>query len=162
MGIQDILPSWQWWTKAFSSNFIPPGLLSVDYDLSTGWNGGSSLKISGQLGPSNSTEVRLFKTKLPILPSNGRHWLTLTYNPAQTGATNLYVGLIFEDNPNFTEWARVDDFSSGGDVGWRQGVVELDLYQGRTIAAISLASKSTLLQRRLPLLHQHRRDRSFE
>ena len=141
MGIQDILPSWQWWTKAFSSNFIPPGLLSVDYDLSTGWNGGSSLKISGQLGPGNSTEVRLFKTKLPILPSNGRHWLSLTYNPAQTGATNLYVGLIFEDNPNFTEWSPVDDFSSGGGVGWRQVVVELDLYQGRTIAAISLGFK---------------------
>jgi len=141
MGIQDILPSWQWWTKAFSSNVIPSGLLSVDYDLATAWNGGSSLKISGRLGPSNSTEVRLFKTKLPILQSNGRHWLSLTYNLAQTGPTNLYVGLIFEDNPNVTEWARVDDFSSGGGIGWRQVVLGLDLYQGRTIAAISLGLK---------------------
>jgi endo-beta-N-acetylglucosaminidase D len=140
MGIQDILPSWQGWTKAFSSNIIPPGLLSVDYDLTTAWNG-SSLKISGQLGPSNSTEVRLFKTKLPILPSNGRHWLSLTYNPAQTGPTNLYVGLIFEDSPNITEWARVDDFSSGGSIGWGRVVLGLNLYQGRTIAAISLGFK---------------------
>lgn len=141
MGIQDILPSWQWWTKAFSSNAIPPGLLSVDYDLTAAWNGSSSLKISGQLGPSNSTEVRLFKTKLPILPSNGRHWLSLTYNLAQTGPTNLYVGLIFEDSPNTTEWARVDDFSSGGSIGWDRVVLGLDLYQGRTIAAISLGFK---------------------
>jgi len=141
MGIQDILPSWQWWTKAFSSNVIPPGLLSVDYDLTTAWNGGSSLKISGPLGPSNSTEIRLFKTKLPILQSNGRHWLSLTYNLAQTGPTNLYVGLIFEDSPNITEWARVDDFSSGGGMGWRQDVLGLDLYQGRTITAISLGLK---------------------
>ena len=141
MGIQDILPSWQWWTKAFSSNVIPPGLLSVDYDLTTAWNGGSSLKISGQLGPSNSTEVRLFKTSLPILPSNGRHWLSLTYNTAQTGPTNLYVGLIFEDSPNTTEWARVDDFSSGGSIGWGRVVLGLDLYQGRTIGAISLGFK---------------------
>jgi endo-beta-N-acetylglucosaminidase D len=142
MGIQDILPTWQWWTKDFNSNVIPPGLLSVDYDLTTAWNGGSSLKISGKLGPSNPTEVRLFKTKLAILPSNGRHWLSLTYQLAQNGPTNLYLGLIFQDNPHFTEWVRVDDIASGtGGIGWQQVVLGLDLYQGRTIAAISLGFK---------------------
>jgi hypothetical protein len=116
--------------------------LSVDYDLTTAWNGGSSLKISGKLGPSNPTEVRLFKTKLAILPGNGRHWLSLTYQLAQNGPTNLYLGLIFEDNPKVTEWVRVDDISSGtGGIGWRLVVLGLDLYQGRTIAAISLGFK---------------------
>ena len=174
MGAQEVLPTWQWWTKAFASSSTTGGLLSADYDATTGWNGGSSLKISGDLGPENATELRLFKTKLDIPVDHNRHWISVTYKSGQSGPTNLYVGLIFEDDPAQTVWVGVDDcepayqwgwggtwgyrgwyelsrswglgwpIASGprNGSGWSQAVVNLQLYQGRTIAAISLGFKA--------------------
>jgi len=163
MGNQDILPTWQWWTKDYNSNATPSGLLSADYDLSSAWNGGSSLKVSGQLGPNNPTELRLFKTKLAVPSDSEHHRLGLTYKLDTSGASNLYVGLILEDNPKITEWVGVGDceyhhHDDGrdehgdsderqvknrplGNSGWSQALVSLRPYAGRTIAAISVGFK---------------------
>jgi endo-beta-N-acetylglucosaminidase D len=108
LGIQDILPTWQWWVKDFESDAVPSDLLSVDYDRSTAYNGGSSLRVFGRLGPQNPTEVRLFKTRLVIALRDERPWLSVTYQPGGEGPTNLYIGLILEDDPRTTAWTSVD------------------------------------------------------
>ena len=142
MGVQDILPTWQWWTKSFHDSTIPSGLLSADYDYTSAFNGGSSLKISGALGPDSATELRLFKTKLALPSSAGNYRLDLVYRLGQAGLTNLSIGLIFEDTPTVTTWCGIDsgiDFTStaaGG--GWTRTTLNLSAYAGRTIAAISL------------------------
>lgn len=56
---QELLPTWQWWVASEGNP------LAVDYDYSTAWNGGSSIKAEGLLDPGSSTDIRLFKTDLP-------------------------------------------------------------------------------------------------
>jgi endo-beta-N-acetylglucosaminidase D len=142
MGIQDILPTWQWWTKSFYDSSIPAGLLGADYDYTSAFNGGNSLKISGALGPNNATELRLFKTKLALPSSAANHRLDLVYKLGQSGLTNLSIGLIFEDTPSVTTWCSIDsaiDFvSAAAGGGWTRATLNLSAYAGRTLAAISL------------------------
>jgi endo-beta-N-acetylglucosaminidase D len=140
MGIQDILPIWQWWTKDFNSDDIPSGLLSADYDLTTAWNGGSSLMVSGQLGPNNPTELRLFKTELTI-GSASDYSLNLTYLLGQSGSSNLYIGLIFQDAPSTVVWVQAPDGTARGSSDWLQTSISLANYAGKTLAALSLGFK---------------------
>ncbi|UVI28400.1 endo-beta-N-acetylglucosaminidase [Paenibacillus spongiae] len=133
-GIQDILPSWQWWVRSGGSE----APLNVSYDYSVAYNGGSSLKVSGTLGPDNTTEVRLFKTKLSVSPEVG---LSVTYRTAAAAATSkLKVGLLFEDDPSDFVWLEI---GGGTNAAWSKRTVSLEAYSGRTIAAIGLGFEST-------------------
>lgn len=140
LGIQDILPTWEWWTKDFNSNAIPSGLLTAGYDTTVAFDGGSSLQVSGELGPNNPTELRLFKTNLPISGNDPGHSIKVTYLSGQSGPTNLHIGLIFADSPTHTQWLSVD--ASGPQelpwCAWSQAVLKMDSYAGRTIVAVSL------------------------
>ncbi|MFT4076987.1 MAG: hypothetical protein QM647_15780 [Asticcacaulis sp.] len=134
LGIQDVLPTWTWWTKPLHGGFDrdqdTAGLLTVDYDFDDAWDGGASLHISGTLAAENATEVRLYKTKLPIAKDTT---LGLILKGGQTG--HLSVGLIFEEAPEVTEWISV----KGTAKTWHRWQQSLRPYAGRTLAAISLA-----------------------
>ncbi|GAA0596548.1 hypothetical protein GCM10010174_09780 [Kutzneria viridogrisea] len=106
---QDILPTWQWWTT---------GSASADYDHSLAYDGGTSLRLSG------NGEVRLYKTKLLL---DRRTRLSVT----SLGA-GLEVGLAFADGA--TEWVPVPAHPGA----WATSVLPLATSSGRTIAAISL------------------------
>jgi len=133
-GIQDILPSWQWWVRSGGSE----APLRVSYDYGVAYNGGSSLKVSGMLGPDNRSEVRLFKTKLAVSPEVE---LSVTYraDAAEDAALNVQVGLIFEDDPAHFVWL---DIGGGTGVAWDTKLVSLEPYSGRTIAVIGLGFES--------------------
>jgi endo-beta-N-acetylglucosaminidase D len=129
-GIQDILPSWQWWTVS-NGNALKP---SVDY--STAYNGGSSLKIQGQLNENNTTDLKLFKTKL--LVTNNTE-LSITYKGIINGASNMKVGLVFEDSPNVVQYIEVGTTTDQ----WNTKTLDLSQYNNRTIATILLRFKSS-------------------
>jgi|GEM_PF-2368560 len=136
LGIQDVLPTWTWWTNplhgAFDRNHNVPALLSADYDFESAWDGGASLHVAGSLSTESATEIRLYKTKLPVDTDT---MLGLILKGGETG--KLLAGLIFEDAPDAIEWITI----SGGQAlkaGWRQWTQSLRPYAGRTLAAISL------------------------
>lgn len=57
MNQQSIIPTWQW---AFSEN----NLLAANWDFSDAFNGGNSLKITGNLPANHAVDLMLYKTKL--------------------------------------------------------------------------------------------------
>jgi endo-beta-N-acetylglucosaminidase D len=142
MGIQDVLPTWQWWTRAFDADTTSTDLLSVDYDYTAAFNGGTSLVIAGALNRDNGTDVRLFKTDLRVPPTGG---LDVVYRASRLGDPSLHVGLVFADDPGTTVWRKVHaeegwrSSRPGGD--WTRASLELARYAGRSIAAISLGVK---------------------
>jgi endo-beta-N-acetylglucosaminidase D len=132
LGIQEVLPTWTWWTKPLHAGAPTADLLAVDYDFDDAWDGGASLAITGALGKENATEVRLYKTKLAVTAETT---LGLILKGGATGS--LSVGLVFEDAPEVTEWVAVKA-GKGLKSGWRQAKLRLSAYAGRTLAAISL------------------------
>lgn len=149
MGIQDLLPTWQWWMEPMSghldrsmSKFEP---LVVGYDKSLAFHGGASLHISGKLLSSDGVALRLFKLKLPM--PNGPNTVSLHIVWHGTDATKqqLQLGLVFEDKAEQTEWIGLADTSrmmheplSGG---WVLSRINLAAYHGRTLAALLLGFK---------------------
>ena len=129
---QDILPTWQWWTSS------PGTPLSVAFDYSTAYNGGSSLKVSGALSSSNPTNLRLYKTKLNV--SSGVQ-LSLKYKTGTANAaSNMKVGLLFEDNPSNFVYFDVGNTTSAD---WNTKNIDLSSYAGKTIATVGLRFESS-------------------
>ena len=148
IGIQDLLPTWQFWTKSMHSHAIPAGLLEASFDDAIAYNGGTSVKVTGHLGAANPTELRLFKTRLRLDRGGfGGERLELVFRVSQGDAKSVQAGLIFEDNPSTAEWLGAAGEEGWGDRtsvehpddnGWMTLRYELDRFAGRTIAAISL------------------------
>ena len=127
LGIQDILPSWAWWTKGAA--------LDVDYDFNDAWDGGSSLRVAGTL--DQPTEVRLYKTEVALSASST---VGLVYKGGAKG--KLKVGLVFKDAPTQVEWVEV----SGGQAlknGWLRWNQALSKFAGRTLVTVSLGFEGT-------------------
>lgn len=138
IGIQDVLPTWQFWTKSKNSSAIPTGLLSAGFDDEIAYNGGTSVKISGTLGPDNPTELRLFKTRLPVHSSASKQErLELVFQLQQGEIGSIQIGLIFEDNPAVVEWIDALHTRHLANA-WTMESYALERYAGRVIAAISL------------------------
>ncbi|MCE5171679.1 Ig-like domain-containing protein [Paenibacillus profundus] len=137
MSAQDILPTWQWWT---ASKGEP---LAVDYDYGTAWNGGSSVKAEGVLSAGMATDIRLFKTELPVQQDVE---LTFTYKTEVThqgrsgmeipaNAIGVQALLFFTDEP---ATPVVVDCSAGVSKDWTTVIANLGTYKGRSIAAIGM------------------------
>jgi endo-beta-N-acetylglucosaminidase D len=134
--IQDILPTWQWWIQCNDKQEqqlpVPDRSLTIDYDVTTAYDGGSSLKITGTLKPENKTEIRLFKTALEI---NKSVTLAITSKADPIGCGGLMeVGLMFADEPTHFAWMACKENGAG----WQTDQFSLQPFEGRTIAAIGL------------------------
>lgn len=128
---QDILPTWQWWITSSDASLV------VDYDYSTAYNGGSSMKISGPLSSTNTTDVRLFKTDLSV--TNGMTFAVTYWSPAVNNPTNTQVSLIFKDNPNTFVYLSLGRSTNAG---WNTKNFDLSSHAGRAIATIGLRFES--------------------
>jgi endo-beta-N-acetylglucosaminidase D len=137
LGIQDVLPTWTWWTRPLHGAPSTRPLLAVDYDFYDAWDGGASLAITGELDADNPTEVRLYKTKVNLTAASV---LELILKGGDTG--RLSVGLVFEDSPEMTEWVALKA-NKGLKSGWRQSSLVLRPFAGRILAAISLGVEFT-------------------
>lgn len=132
--IQDLLPTWQFWTRSGGS--ADP--LTVDYDYTRAYDGGCSLRLSGELGPRNPTTVRLFKTELSV---TGAERLAVTFTTGRAAGTDsgLEVGLLFADSPERFAWLPAGRTHG---TGWTTATHRLDRFRGRTIAAIGVRVSS--------------------
>ncbi len=145
MGIQDLLPTWQWWQEPMhgglhreAAKYAP---LNVRYDQSVAFDGGASLHISGRLQAKQSVALRLYKTQLRVENADDLR-LHLVWQGAAEMKQALSVGLIFQDAPERTQWVA---FSQASRVshqalsnGWVRSELPLADYLGRTIAALLL------------------------
>ncbi|MDK8183593.1 carbohydrate-binding protein [Paenibacillus sp. UMB4589-SE434] len=132
MAAQDILPTWQWWTKSAGK------ALAAGYDYTTAWNGGSSLKIEGTLNKNNATDIHLYKTDLPVTKDVQ---LSVTYKAngnVQQGAA-IQALLSFKDDPKHPVAVNLN---GGLSEQWSTATADLKSFEGRTIAAISLRVSS--------------------
>ncbi len=129
-GIQDVLPTWRWWWQDADNKE-----LSCDLTLEDAYEGGTSIKVSGNLNANDANEIRLFKTKLAI--ENGDVFKLVLKNSV-AGASNVKVGLAFaEDNNVFTYLATEE--ASGS---WDVNELDLSAYAGKTLTMISLKYES--------------------
>jgi endo-beta-N-acetylglucosaminidase D len=154
IGIQDILPTWQWWLRSVDDGSPATGL-SVDYDYEVAYDGGTSLAVTGSLAPGEPVELRLFKTWLPVTADVEAALTLMTGNPpgvensrgteqprdaGRSGqGSHLRLGLTFADQPDRVTWLDVP----GGSAGWSRASLPLARYAGRTIAALSLGFQSS-------------------
>lgn len=131
--VQDVLPTWQWWAQ--SSDSSKP--LSVDYDYGLAYDGGNSLRVSGNIG-SGATTLRLFKTQLNL--ANGQERVRVTFTPG-TAAAGIELGLVLSDSPTAFTWVKLGQTTSAGGA-WVAATQSLATWKGKTVAAVALRFSS--------------------
>ncbi|OIV39488.1 hypothetical protein BIV57_01255 [Mangrovactinospora gilvigrisea] len=142
IGIQDVLPSWQWWTRdARSGETGAAGLLAADYEAGAAWDGGSCLRIEGTLGGSRATEVRLYRTAVDA----GRPLqLSLLVQDVTRGAgARLRCGLSYGDAPGRTEWLSPAGAAVDAGNGWRRVTFRPRPRPGALVTALSVGAFGT-------------------
>lgn len=140
MSLQDVPVTWQWWQDTTGSR------LNVDFDYGTkymkdssfsyeqigGYDGGSSLAVSGNLDAENF--LRLYKTELNV---NASSKLSIAYNkPSANDGSSLAIGLVFKDDPDTVVKVSATDGSKT--TGWTTKELDLSTYARKTIAAFGL------------------------
>ncbi|TCP37175.1 hypothetical protein [Sphingomonas sp. BK235] len=144
LGIQDVLPTWQWWRAPFDgltdraaeAPGLLPGLLDVGLDQVIAYDGGSSLRVHGLLGAGAATRVHLFKTDIAVAGATAVELVTLA-RAADRARTRL--GLIFADRPDQPEWLPLPPgWPAAGEGGWTLSRLALGRFSGRRVASILL------------------------
>ncbi|MEV0116701.1 hypothetical protein AB0H77_26230 [Streptomyces sp. NPDC050844] len=121
--VQDVLPTWQFWSEGGDA---PP-----DFDYTRAYDGGCSLRLPG------GATVRLYKTELAV--RTGAERVSVTY--AGAGGA-LEVGLLFADDPEHFVWLRAEPTTPGTGTGWHTSAHPLTEFHGRTIAALAVRTES--------------------
>ena len=140
---QDILPTWQWWYETSDGS---EATLNFDFDYGAkynpafelnqigGYDGSSSLVAKGPMSAEHF--LRLYKTKMDI---NENSKLDITFfKTTADDASQMKVGLIFEDAPETVEYITVNN-SGKQSTEWTTETLDLSAYAGRTLAAFGLA-----------------------
>ena len=140
---QDILPTWQWWSETaddsnetlrFDFDYGPEYNPAFELNQIGGYDGSSSLVAKGPLSVEHF--LRLYKTKMDI---NANSKLDITYYKSTADdASEMKVGLIFEENPNDVMYVSVPD-SGKRSTEWTTATLNLSAYAGKTLAAFGLA-----------------------
>ncbi|EOH8748510.1 hypothetical protein ACMDXZ_000915 [Enterococcus faecalis] len=121
IGIQDVLPTWQWWKE---------GQAEIAYNYTSAWNGGSSLEIKNVQGQAI---VHLFKMDNVL---KGQEELTLqTIVPEGAKAQVL---LYFKDD--LTNPVALSIRNSNG---WEETTLDLAAYKDRELGKISVSVENT-------------------
>ncbi len=142
MSLQDIPVTWQWWQDTVGSKLTVDFDYGAKYNTSTsrynyskigGFNGGSSLVVSGDLDAENF--LHLYKTDLDVIANS---MASLTYNkPAADDDSSMALGLLFADNPDVVVKVPVPESGNQTD-GWVTKDINLSSYAGKRIAAFGL------------------------
>jgi len=129
IGCQDLLPTWQWWIRDAAG--APSTTIRADYDHTTAYDAGNSLRLTGTLGPSASAVVRLYKTRLLLTSASAASLV----HRGSTGTAALRLGLVFQDAPADTVWL------DAGPVGasWSRWTADLAAWAGRTVVAVHVS-----------------------
>lgn len=123
--IQDIMPTWRWWIKNEGSR------IKVSYDFDKAYNGGNSLKFSGELDAHSVNDTMLYSTKLPITETTK---VRLVYQNQSGADVSLGVNYSEDYSTNQTKYYALPDSGKG----WKTTVVDLGEDTGKTASALSL------------------------
>ncbi|MDB6019542.1 MAG: Mannosyl-glycoprotein endo-beta-N-acetylglucosaminidase [Pedosphaera sp.] len=140
LGLQDVLPTWRWLVKTNGT----ATRLNAALDFMDSYYGGSCLLVNGTMAGTN--DLWLYQASLAV--SNNTQF-RLVYKTGAVGASNLKVGLSFEDNPNSLQFFDVSNTVSAG---WNTNVTDLGAFAGKKIAVIALrfgAAASTAYNTRI-------------
>jgi endo-beta-N-acetylglucosaminidase D len=129
MAKQAILPSWQWAKTGAST-------VSVGFDFSRAWYGGTSVQLAGSLAAGASTSVKLYQTKLPITATSS---LDLVYKGRAAGASSTRLALYFSDNLAAPEYLDVPAIA---DTLWATNTFALGAYANRELAIVGVQATS--------------------
>ncbi|MFD6175504.1 MULTISPECIES: endo-beta-N-acetylglucosaminidase [unclassified Isoptericola] len=135
MGVQDVLPTWQWWTRDLDGATGVPGLLRVDYDHTVAFDGGSSLRLDGPVGDGAGTEVRLFKT---AIDADRPAVMSLIVHDGSVDASGLVrLGVSYDDAPGRTTWLTARSRRAVAN-GWRRLEFRVAPRRGTLVTAVSV------------------------
>ncbi|MFT3793588.1 endo-beta-N-acetylglucosaminidase [Flavobacterium sp.] len=132
MNEQDILPTWQW-------AFTPNSGLNATWDFEDAYNGGNSLKVSGNLTANAPVDLMLFKTKIPMTFDMGVvSNMMIHYKETNQLQVNMKLLLVFSDEPSQKYELTINET---GDV-WVNGDTDTSNFQNRELAVIGLRFES--------------------
>ena len=121
--VAGILPTWRWWVKSDR-----PSKLSGEYDFEDAYNGGNSIRLSGDVQAKNQQDVMLYSTKLNV---NEKSFLSVAYK-ANKG---LPVQIALATKEDYSEF-KTFDLSQAKD--WTKVNFSLADLAGQTIYGIKL------------------------
>lgn len=126
--VQDYLPTWRWNVESTGSKLKP------NFDFTTAYEGGNSLKIEGNLDAASPNHIKLFSTDLMITDRTPN--FSITYKPS-SAEVKMQVGLCFGENYDEENFVFFD-VNQGTQGTWNTDSIDLGDYVGETIKAISL------------------------
>ncbi|MDA3732532.1 Ig-like domain-containing protein [Niameybacter massiliensis] len=125
---QDYLPTWRWMVESTGSK------LAADFDFKDAYEGGNSVKFTGNLDAAAPNHVKLFSTDLPVTSSTPD--FAVTYKPSSTDV-KVQLGLCFGDTYDEKNFTFID-LQAGKAGTWNTDTVSLKEYEGQTIKGISI------------------------
>lgn len=130
--VQDVLPTWTWWTTTDKGQ-----KLNGYYDFSDAYNGGSSVKIYGNIEEWSYHNVNLFATK--FVPQSDT-FIDITYK----GGNGASLDLTLNTDPNYAEQGvREFRLNPSNEGEWTTERINLSELAGQTIYKIGLKVQNT-------------------
>ncbi|MEM1041117.1 MAG: LamG-like jellyroll fold domain-containing protein [Bacteroidota bacterium] len=124
LALQDLAPTWRWWVETAGTP------VTVRYDFDTAYQGGSSLRLAGDVAAEQT--VRLFQTDLDL---TGSSTLEVAYRVDAAGPVALAAGLTFADDLGGVATLALGPAASAG---WNVETLDLSGFGGRSLAGLSL------------------------
>jgi len=123
--IQDIMPTWRWWIRGEGDR------LDGNYDFDRAFNGGNSLKFSGNLKENSVNDIMLYSTNLSV---NDSTKVKLVYQNKPGADISLGISYSKDYSEKNMKYYPIPDSSKN----WESIEIDLSEDAGKTAYAISL------------------------
>ena len=123
--VSGVLPTWRWWQTSTGEK------LRAEYDFTDAYNGGNSLKFSGDVAGKTDQDVNLYSTKLEVTEKT-------KLRVAHKGGKGSKVYMAFSTTPDykFEDAAAWKELTLSDD--WKNEEFDLSSLAGKTIYAVKL------------------------
>ncbi|ORO44133.1 bacterial Ig-like domain-containing protein [Streptococcus oralis] len=123
--VSGVLPTWRWWQTSTGEK------LRAEYDFTDAYNGGNSLKFSGDVAGKTDQDVRLYSTKLEVTEKT-------KLRVAHKGGKGSKVYMAFSTTPDY----KFEDADAWKELtlsdNWTNEEIDLSSLAGKTIYAVKL------------------------
>ena len=123
--VSGVLPTWRWWQTSTGEK------LRAEYDFTDAYNGGNSLKFSGDVAGKTDQDVNLYSTKLEVTEKT-------KLRVAHKGGKGSKVYMAFSTTPDY----KFEDAEAWKELtlsdNWTNEEIDLGSLAGKTIYAVKL------------------------
>ena len=123
--VSGVLPTWRWWQTSTGEK------LRAEYDFTDAYNGGNSLKFSGDVAGKTDQDVNLYSTKLEVTENT-------KLRVAHKGGKGSKVYIAFSTTPDY----KFEDADAWKELtlsdDWKNEEFDLSSLAGKTIYAVKL------------------------